>query len=624
MIADLFVKLGLKSEEFNRGIDQAKAKTSSFGSMIGKVGGMIAAAFAVGAIFSFVKSTIAGYDEIAKANAKLESVLKSTGGAAGMTSNSLAILTDQLFKTSLYEDDVIVNAEALMLTFTKIGKTAFPGAMQAAADMSAVLGTDLQGSVIQLGKALNSPTQGLTALKRSGVSFTESQIAVIKSLEDTGRLAEAQQMILAELATEFGGAAQAAANAGTGGLTMLAKAFQNIKQSMGEVIVESALWKETIGVALQYLNDLSTIIEDKSTPAWKKWLVVLEDAVGIDWWDNFDAIKKSGEEFKKQQDSAKKSIDEYSAQEAEYQKASTKASQEKLTASQQYKSAIDALKNAIAGAKREQEGLTGDEFIEAEKKTQDATKALEDYIAAHKSLKREKNLLEMQGNFGGIGFGTDKGTPKGEQTKLGANGLFEVKKQSIAELGKSTFVKAESKELELQAIRDKNQKIEEEEQRFNESINNLIAAGMQDAAVTFGEGIGALMTGDMNVGEFGATLLGVVGRFLTQFGQLIIGYAIAAAGLQAAIEVPGMWPVALAAGIALVAIGSAISSLSKKGLSGSGGGGGGSSAASGSGSYNSPGNGQGQSQDNRVVFEIQGTKLVGVLANTDTNRRVTG
>src|SRR5262245_66611796 len=76
--------------------------------------------------------------------------------------------------------------------------------------MSAALGQDGKASAIQLGKALNDPIKGVTALQRVGVSFTKSQKNQIKALVESGNTLGAQKVILRELGKEFGGAAKAA------------------------------------------------------------------------------------------------------------------------------------------------------------------------------------------------------------------------------------------------------------------------------------------------------------------------------------------------------------------------------------------------------------------------------
>jgi hypothetical protein len=72
-----------------------------------------------------------------------------------------------------------------------------------------VMGQDLQSSVVQIGKALNDPIKGITALSRVGVSFTQQQKDQITQMTKAGNIAGAQAMILRELQTEFGGAAEA-------------------------------------------------------------------------------------------------------------------------------------------------------------------------------------------------------------------------------------------------------------------------------------------------------------------------------------------------------------------------------------------------------------------------------
>src|SRR6185295_7300572 len=73
-------------------------------------------------------------------------------------------------------------------------------------------GQDAKTSSLQLGKALNDPIKGVTALSRAGVSFTQQQKDQIKALVESGNLLGAQKIILKEVGTEFGGAAAAAAS----------------------------------------------------------------------------------------------------------------------------------------------------------------------------------------------------------------------------------------------------------------------------------------------------------------------------------------------------------------------------------------------------------------------------
>ena len=107
----------------------------------------------------------------------------------------------------------------MLLTFTNIrneagaGNDVFDQSTKILADMSQALGTDMKTSAIQLGKALNDPIQGMSALQRVGVSFTTEQKTQVTAMQKAGDTVGAQKLILAELNKEFGGSAKAAGDA---------------------------------------------------------------------------------------------------------------------------------------------------------------------------------------------------------------------------------------------------------------------------------------------------------------------------------------------------------------------------------------------------------------------------
>lgn len=151
-------------------------------------------------------------EELEAVGLRTNAVLKSTGGIAGQTASGIRSLSESLEDLSTNDDKAIQNAANLLLTFTNVRKEAFEPALRAILDMNAALGggdAGLQGVAIQVGKALQDPVRGLTALRRVGVAFNEEQEAQIKALVKTGDLYAAQKIVLAELSKEFGGQAGA-------------------------------------------------------------------------------------------------------------------------------------------------------------------------------------------------------------------------------------------------------------------------------------------------------------------------------------------------------------------------------------------------------------------------------
>lgn len=182
---------------------------------------------------------LAGKQE--KAEAKLESVLRATGYAAGFSADQMKKLASEMQKQTGIGDEVIVNAQGILATFRNIKGDVFSEATKAMLDMSAVMDGDLKGSAIQLGKALNDPIQGVSALRRVGVSFTSEQLKTIKSLQETGDVMGAQKVILTELASEFGGAAANAARGFSGQLKALWERLSDIGETLGKVVLPTVL-----------------------------------------------------------------------------------------------------------------------------------------------------------------------------------------------------------------------------------------------------------------------------------------------------------------------------------------------------------------------------------------------
>lgn len=176
------------------------------------------------------------YDEASQAEAatkKVAAILKATGGAAGVTAQQVDDLADAYSKLSGVDDDVIKDAEAMLLTFKGIGKDVFPRATQAILDVSQAMGQDLNSAAITVGKALDNPIAGMTALQKQGLGFSESQKAVIKQLEQTGHHAEAAGKILDALEGQIGGVAAAARDSMEGAMKALDTAIGNLFETMG-------------------------------------------------------------------------------------------------------------------------------------------------------------------------------------------------------------------------------------------------------------------------------------------------------------------------------------------------------------------------------------------------------
>ena len=245
-VSSILAEIGIDSSKFSAG---AKGVMGGIGDMLGGFGkmlpgiGLVATAF--GVLIDQLKKAQQAAVESAREDAKLEAVLNSTGFAAGMTAIQLDELATSLSKAAGIDDELVKAGESVLLTFTKISGEVFPDTIRAAADMAAVLGGDLNGKITMIGKAMND-FSGYTALKRAGVSFTEEQLKQISNFKETNDLMGYQKLILGELQTEYGGAAEAINKAGDGAENTKI-AFGNLQEAIGEDLIPVArAWNELL------------------------------------------------------------------------------------------------------------------------------------------------------------------------------------------------------------------------------------------------------------------------------------------------------------------------------------------------------------------------------------------
>jgi phage-related protein len=269
---------------------------SAAGGFKSKLAGLAKAGAVAGiaALTAAVKIGVEEWAEAEKVTAQTEAVLKSTGGAAKVTAKEVEKLAESLMKKSGVDDEAIQSGENVLLTFTNIrneagkGNDIFNQTTAAALDMSVALGTDMKTASMQLGKALNDPVKGLSKLTKQGVTFTDAQKAQVKAMQESGDVAGAQKIILAELTKEFGGSAEAAGKTLPGQLKILQQEFSNVAGALvGELIPPiTALFEfftkhKTAVIALvAVLGTMATIVYTigLATKAWAAAQAIAEAA----------------------------------------------------------------------------------------------------------------------------------------------------------------------------------------------------------------------------------------------------------------------------------------------------------------------------------------------------------
>ena len=222
--------------QFDRSSSRAGSRFSqSWRRGIGEVGRAVTGLVAGAGLVRFFQGSLSEAQQAQQVMRQTAAVIRSTGGVAGVTADHLADLAGRLSDVAAVDDEVIQQGGNVLLTFRNVKEEGgiFDDALASALDMSAALGTDLQGNIIAVGKALNDPAEGLSKLTRMGVTFTDQQKDQIEAMVAFGDTAGAQRIILDELASEFGGAAEANATASQ----RMSVAWGNVQESIGTLLL---------------------------------------------------------------------------------------------------------------------------------------------------------------------------------------------------------------------------------------------------------------------------------------------------------------------------------------------------------------------------------------------------
>jgi len=228
-------------------------RITSLGTIIGNVGLKTAVTtLAIAGLAFALKSAITVAGRAERQFAKLEGILNATGSAAGLTLQEIEKLAQEIGIQTLASTQGVRDAAGVLLTFKSITGETFKDALRLSQDLAEVGFGTVKTAALQLGKALEEPEIGLSALRRVGVSFTEQQKEQIKTLDFLGKKQEAQSIILKALNEQVGGTGVRAATGLAGATDTLSEEFTIFVEK--NKIVQGAL--EITTALLRGLNDL--------------------------------------------------------------------------------------------------------------------------------------------------------------------------------------------------------------------------------------------------------------------------------------------------------------------------------------------------------------------------------
>ena len=178
----------------------------------------------------------------------------------------------------------VQDAALKIATFKSIGANMYEEIIRASQSLADAGFGEFSGNIIQMGKALESPTSGMTALARSGVTFSAAEKDIITQLEAIGNKSQAQIILLNAVNGQVKGVGEAVAAGYGASVYQLDKQMGFAKKAFNSALLApmekannalAAFWKginatgaaskfaSAVGNAFNYVLDAALSLVDK-------------------------------------------------------------------------------------------------------------------------------------------------------------------------------------------------------------------------------------------------------------------------------------------------------------------------------------------------------------------------
>ena len=238
-------------------------RLSSISTAFGRfsAGGLVAGTTVAG-LTALTKQALTQFAAWETQMLRQEALLKATGHASGFTGAQLETLAQKQARATLASVQDARSAIGVLSTFRTVSRETFIRTIALAQDMADTFpSATIVSATTQIAKALQDPETGLSALTRTGVTFSEQQKEQIKLWVKEGDLSRAQTAILDELAQQMGGASSAAATGLAGKIDGLSQSYENFLNSFNDNTAAGYVFGQliaTVDKGIQNINESMT------------------------------------------------------------------------------------------------------------------------------------------------------------------------------------------------------------------------------------------------------------------------------------------------------------------------------------------------------------------------------
>jgi hypothetical protein len=242
--SNMIVTLAMNATKYASGLRKAAGQTNTFGTLSTKAFNLVKGAMlglTVAAI-RYIPVLANMGAESRKADIQLRFMLENMNGisaATDATVKRMAAYADQVNKATGIDDEQVKAVQRKLLVFKTWRDTAdqlggtFDRTTKAAIDLAAGGFGEMEANAIKLGRILENPTKNLNALTRAGITFTDSEKRKIARLQESGKLLQAQDLVLQSIESRVMGLAEESATP----FEKMVAQFNQIGDAIGEAML---------------------------------------------------------------------------------------------------------------------------------------------------------------------------------------------------------------------------------------------------------------------------------------------------------------------------------------------------------------------------------------------------
>lgn len=267
-------KAGKSIKSFGQNASKAAAAIDGpLGGVASRISAITSLASSGAVAFSVLGAAIAGagfatvagvkaLDEYNVSLKRVEATIKATGEGVGFTGEQLQRTAEELAIATLTSVDAVQRAQAQLLTFNRVLGAEFTKSIELSQDLAEAGFGTIESNAVLLGKALQDPIKGISALSRVGVTLSENQKELARNAAEVGDVFEAQRIVLAAVASQVEGVGAAVASGTLAGeLDSAGIAIDRFTRAFTESSGALDIWQQIVRGVGVTANDLAAALE---------------------------------------------------------------------------------------------------------------------------------------------------------------------------------------------------------------------------------------------------------------------------------------------------------------------------------------------------------------------------